>query len=84
MTEVSELIILACAVYIGSVFKEFMVVFMKDFVYPILHVSTIHSAFGSSEIVQRLIDFLIGLIVIVVIIRVVQKPFLKLISAIGN
>jgi len=84
MTDVSELIVLSCAVYIGMVFKEFMVVFMKDFVYPALHISTIHSMFGSNDIVQRLVDFLIGLVVVVLIIRVAQKPFLKLISAIGK
>ena len=84
MTEVSDLIVLACAVYIGTVFKEFMVVFMSGFVYPALHISTFHSFFGNNEIVQRLIDFIVGLVVVVLIIRVAQKPFLKLISAVGK
>jgi hypothetical protein len=44
----------------------------------------LHAIFGSSPIVQRFVDFLIGLIVIVLIIRVAEKPFLKLISAVGK
>lgn len=84
MADVSDLIVLACAVYIGTVFKDFMVVFMGDFVYPVLRIPTLHAIFGSSPIVQRFVDFLIGLIVIVLIIRVAEKPFLKLISAVGK
>lgn len=84
MAEVSDLIVLACAVYIGTVFKDFMVIFMSDFVYPVLRIPTLHAIFGSSPLVQRFIDFVVGLTVIVLIIRVAQKPFLKLISAIGK
>ena len=84
MTDVSDLLVLACAVYIGSVFKDFMVVFMKDFVYPTLQIPTIHEVIGSNELVQRFVDFVVGIVVIVVIIRVAEKPFLKLISAINK
>jgi large-conductance mechanosensitive channel len=84
MTDVSDLLVLACAVFIGSVFKDFMDVFMKDFVYPVLQIPTIHAALGSNELVQRFVDFVVGVIVIVLLIRVVEKPFLKLISAVNK
>jgi len=84
MTDVSDLLVLACAVFIGSVFKDFMDVFMKDFVYPVLQIPTIHAALGSNELVQRFVDFVVGLIIIVVLIRISQKPFLKLISAVNK
>lgn len=84
MTDVSELIVLACAVYIGTVFKDFMIVFMKDFVHPLLHIPYIHSVLGSGDMVRGLVDFLVGLVIVVLIIRVAQKPFSKLISVIGK
>lgn len=84
MTEVSDLLVLACAVFIGSVFKDFMDVFMKDLVYPVLQIPTLHKAMGSNELVQRFVDFVTGLIIIILFIRVVEKPFLKLISAINK
>jgi hypothetical protein len=84
MTDVTELIVLSCAVYIGSVFKDFMILFMKDFVHPLLQIPLLHSMFGSDAIVKGLVDFLVALIVVVLIIRVAQKPFTKLISVIGK
>jgi large-conductance mechanosensitive channel len=84
MTDVSDLLVLACAVFIGSVFKDFMDVFMKDVVYPTLQIPTIHQAIGSNELVQRFVDFVVGIVIIILFIRVVEKPFLKLISAINK
>jgi len=84
MTDVSELIVLACAVYIGVVFKDFMEVFMEDFVYPLFYIRTVQGAFNNNRVIQRVIDFLVGLLVVVVIIRISHKPFLKLISIVGK